>query len=173
MRHGESEYNPEHRINFDPKTEVNLTAKGKKQILASAKELKGFRFDVVFASELLRTQESAILFCKGRDLKIQVDKRLNELKSGMEGEISTIYDKLRSESGDITRFKLKGFESFLDAKKRVLDFLEELKKKKYARVMVVTHEAIVQSARAIFGELSDEDALLTKVKNAQYFMFDM
>jgi broad specificity phosphatase PhoE len=61
----------------------------------------------------------------------------------------------------------------MDVKKRVYEFLQELRKKKYGRVLIVAHEDILQAARAIFNELGDEDAFLTPIKNAQYFMFDM
>lgn len=173
MRHGESEYNVVRRINFDPKREVGLTVKGKDQVKKSASELHDIRFDAIYASQFPRTQESAKIMAEGRRKKVKTDKRLNELKTGFEGESVEEYYKAREGVESLSEFKVKGYESFLDAKKRVYGFLQELRKKKYARVLVVAHEAIVQSARALFNELNDEEAFATPVKNAQYFMFDM
>jgi len=173
MRHGESEYNVKDLINFDPKVEVNLTEKGKMQVRESAEKLKDVRFDAIFSSELLRTQETAVIMNQGRDLKVRVDKRIDEISLGMEGERFEGYSKLREAAGEFVNFKIEGFESFIDVKARVLDFLEGLKKEKYGRTLVVAHEAVVQAARALFNQLSDSDSFATPIKHAEYFMFDM
>jgi broad specificity phosphatase PhoE len=173
MRHGESEYNVVQRINFDPKQEVKLTVKGKDQVEKTARTLFDVRFDAIYTSQFIRAQESAVIMAKGRKVKVKVDKRLNELKFGLEGEEASKYYNLRDKSENIAEFKLDGFESFLDIKKRVYEFLQELRKKKYGRTLIVTHETVIQAARAIFNELGDEDSFTTPVKNAQYLMFDM
>ncbi len=173
MRHGESEYNIVQRINFDPNKEVHLTLKGRDQVEKVARKLFDVRFDAIYASNFIRAKESAAIIAKGRKLKIKMDKRLGEFRFGLEGENVEEYYKLRAGAEIIVEFKLDGFESFLDVKKRVYDFLMELRKKKYGRVLVVTHEAVVQAVRTIFNELGDEDAFTTPIKNAQYFMFDM
>lgn len=173
MRHGESEYNVVQRINFDPKKKVELTLKGKDQVEKSAAKLKDIRFDAIYTSQLIRAQESAAIMAKGRRVKIKIDKRLNEFRFGFEGENVKEYYEMRDKAENIIDFKIKGFESFLDVKKRVYDFLTDLRKEKHGRILIVAHEAIVQSARAICNELGDEDAMTTPIKNAQYFMFDM
>ncbi|MBU0467054.1 MAG: phosphoglycerate mutase family protein, partial [Nanoarchaeota archaeon] len=92
---------------------------------------------------------------------------------GFEGKYYLEYIEQRNKSGDIINFKTEGGESFLDVKARVKQFLEDLKKENYARVLIVAHEAVVIAARVIFNELGDEDSLMTNVKNAEYFMFDL
>jgi len=173
MRHGESEYNVVSRINFDSRKEIHLTLRGKDQVEKTAGELSDVRFDAVYTSQFVRAQESAVIMTKGRRIKIKVDRRLNEFKFGFEGENVEVYYKLRAEAEEIVKFKIKDFESFLDVKRRVSEFLQELKKQKYGRVLIVAHEAVVQAARTIFNELGDEDAFTTSIKNCQYFMFDM
>ena len=173
MRHGESEYNVAQRINFEPNKEVHLTLNWQDQIKEAADHLSNVRFDSIYSSPFIRAKESAAIIAKGRRIKIKPDKRLGEFRFGFEGESVEEYYNLRETAENLTEFKLKGFESFLDVKKRVHDFLIDLKKKKHGRVLIVAHEAIVQAARTIFNELSDEDAFATPIKNAQYFMFDM
>lgn len=173
MRHGESEYNTKELINSNPLAKISLTKEGKEQVEKTAKKLIGMRFDAIYASEFLRAKESAAIMNRGRNLEIKTDKRLNEMKMGFEGESFTKYVTQREESGNITTFKISGGESFADVKKRVLNFLEDLKKERYGRVLIVAHEIIVMVARAIFGELGDEDSLANPIKNARYFMFDM
>mgnify|MGYP003731620935 CR=1 FL=1 len=173
MRHGESEYNIIKRINFDPKKKVHLTIKGKDQVEKTARELRNMRFDAIYSSQFLRARESAEIMAKNGKIKIKVDKRLNEMRYGLEGESAEKYYEARKTAAKFSEFKIGGFESFLDVKERVYDFLMELRKKKYARVLVVTHEAVVQAARALFNQLGDDDAFLSRVRNAEYFMFDM
>ncbi|MBU0907651.1 MAG: histidine phosphatase family protein [Nanoarchaeota archaeon] len=173
MRHGESEYNVVKRINFNPKVEVGLTVKGKDQVKKVAMELFKLRFDAVYSSQFERAKESAKIMAEGRKLKVRGDVRLNEMKYGLEGESAEDYYSVRSDAESLSEFKLEGYESFLDVKSRVYDFLQGLRKKKYARVLVVAHEAVVQAARTLFNEFNDEEAFTTPIKNGQYFMFDM
>lgn len=173
MRHGESEYNVVRRINFDPKVKVSLTLKGKDQVHAAAVKLHDLRFDAIYSSKFIRAKESAKIIAEGRRIKIKTDKRLNEMDYGFESEEVEEYYKARKGAEVLSEFKVKGHESFLDVKERVYDFLKDLRKKKYGRVLVVAHEAIVQAARALCNELNDEEAFTTPVKNAQFFMFDM
>lgn len=173
MRHGESEYNVVSQINFDPKVKVKLTLKGEDQAKKSAVKLFDIRFDAIYASQFPRTKDTAEIISKGRKIKVKTDKRLNEIKLGFEGEPVEKYYKARENAENIAKFKVKGFESFIDVKRRVYEFLQELRKKKYGRVLIVTHEAVVMAAKALFNELGDEDAFVTPIENAQYFMFDM
>ncbi len=173
MRHGESEYNVARRINFDPKKEVHLTLRGRDQVEKVAGELKSMRFDAIFSSQFMRAKESAEILVKGRKQKIKTDKRLNEMKYGFEGESIEIYYEARKGAEKFSEFKVEGCESFLDLKQRVYDFLMWLRKKKYGRVLIVTHEGVIQAVMALFNQLGDEDAFLNKIDNAAYFMFDM
>lgn len=173
MRHGESEYNVVQRINFDPNKEVGLTLKGKDQVEKVARLLFNVKFDAIYTSQFIRARESAAVMANGRRIKVKIDKRLNEVRFGFEGENVNVYYGLRAEAENIIEFKADHFESFLDVKHRVYEFLQELRKKRYGRVLIVAHEAIVQAARVIFNELGDEEAFITPINNTQYFMFDM
>lgn len=173
MRHGESDYNVVRRINFDPKVKVGLTLRGKDQVHEAARKLHDIRFDAIFSSQFLRAKESAKIIAENRNVRVRTNKKLNEMNYGFEGEEVEEYYKARKKAKALSEFRVRDCESFLDVKKRVYDFLQDLRKKEYARVLVVAHEAVVQAARALFNELNDEEAFTTPVKNAQYYMFDM
>ena len=173
MRHGESEYNVVRRINFDPRIKVGLTVKGIDQVNKAAQKFSGMRFDAIFSSRFLRTKQTAKIMARGRRIRVRTDRRLNEFRTGFEGEnVQVYYDALEG-AEVLSEFKVDGFESFLDVKLRVYEFLQDLKKKNYARVLIVAHEAVVNAARVLFNEISDEDTFVMKVGNTQTFMFDM
>jgi broad specificity phosphatase PhoE len=173
MRHGESEYNPERIINSDKKIKVRLTTRGKEQAEEAGRKLGKLKFDAIFVSGFIRAKETAEIVNKYLKVPVRTDSKLNEINLGMEGRPADEFWKAAREFGNIVRFKLKGKESFFDVKKKVEKFLRSLKKKKYERVLVVTHEANVMSARAIFDELDDEDSFTTPVKNCEIFRFEI
>ena len=117
LRHGQSEYNIKHLINQDPNIRVYITAKGKKQIADVAKKLEGIEFDAIFVSEFIRTKESAEIINSDRNIPIVIDRRINEERIGMEGKPLREHPIFDAE--DFFNFKLEGYESRNDIKKRV------------------------------------------------------
>lgn len=173
LRHGESEYNVKHLINCNPRIKVHLTEKGKKQVGKLAKRLSGMRFDAIYTSPFPRAVETAEILNKTFKVKITKDKRLGEMKIGFEGKDAKYYFDAVKKFGDHLDFKAENGESYADVKNRVQKFLEDLKKTKHARVLIVTHEMGVRVARAIFNELGDHDTISTPIPNAKPFMFDL
>ncbi len=173
MRHAESAYNPGRKINCDKNVKIHLTMHGREQAEKIGKKFGKIQFDIIFVSEFIRTKETAEIINKHLKTVIGIDKRLNEIDLGFEGKHADEFWKAARKSGDILNFKLKGKESFLDVKKRVKEFLQGLKKENYERVLAVTHEANVMSARTIFRELTDEEAFTTPIKNCEIKMFEL
>ena len=171
IRHGESEYNLKHLINFTPSVPVNLTEKGKKQIKNLVKKLKGKKFGIIFASEFIRTQESAAILASALNCKVKVDKRLNELIAGKEGSTSNYYENLLHVFENEKDAHLNGNESYLDVKNRVLNFRKSLEKSNYKNVLVVTHEMVCMTARSVFGKWSDAETITKPVQNAEILRF--
>ena len=87
LRHGQSTYNVDKRINQDFRIKVALTDKGKKQTEKISYELRNMKFDVIFASEFFRTQQTAKIINKFHNAKIIVDARINETRVGFEGQL--------------------------------------------------------------------------------------
>ena len=59
MRHGGSDSNVNNVVNADNSTPSHLTEFGRKNVAISAKKLSRKKIDIIFASPLFRTQETA------------------------------------------------------------------------------------------------------------------
>jgi broad specificity phosphatase PhoE len=151
VRHGESEGNVAHQINDDPQRVVNLTGRGRAQAAAASESLRGAGFTHAYASEFPRAQQTAAILLRHHDCKLTIDARLNERRSGMDGQhVDAFNDLVR---GDPLHFKPPRGESFLEQMERVRSFLNE----KHALhpdavVLAVSHENPVLAAMALAGE---------------------
>lgn len=106
-------------------------------------DLKGFvkekHFDVVFCSDLQRAVHSAKLTFGGKVQIIQ-DSRIRECNYGTyNGQLSSIVEPMQ-EVNVVTPFP-EG-ESYEDVKKRIFDFLEDIKKEYDGKsIAIVAHKA--------------------------------
>ena len=172
LRHGQTDYNIKNLINCDPKTNIGLNETGRKQALEAARRLNGVKFDVVFVSEFLRTQETANFVNSKGGYTMKIDKRLNEFNSGMEGRnVREYWEKFDKQGGKKHKFKIEGKESYEDVKNRVEEFIEELREAKYRDVLVITHEAVIKMARVILDKVPIEEAVNITIGNAEYLNF--
>jgi len=161
-------------MNADPKKPVNLTELGKKQALEVYEKLKEVPIEIIITSELPRAIQTAKIINKGRKIPIKIDSRINEIRSGMEGEIYDTYKEkqkeLAKEKGVETReVRINDGESFNDLKERVAGFVEELKLQKYKIVLVVTHFDTIQG---IDENINKEKSVL-KPKSGQIIKFNL
>src|SRR3990167_2301323 len=85
VRHGESEANVAHCINDDPTRPVNLTERGRAQAEAASDELRAVRFTHAYASEFPRAQQTAKILLRHHACRLQIDARINERQTGMDG----------------------------------------------------------------------------------------
>ncbi|HBI25203.1 MAG: Isoleucine-tRNA ligase [Candidatus Wolfebacteria bacterium GW2011_GWC2_39_22] len=148
LRHGQSENNAANIVNSNPKTSSHLTEKGKKQVDASvkafAKQLKGKKIDIIFASDFMRAQETAAIAAKvlGYDAKIVTDKRLREINCGIFNErpLADYHAYFASMEEKFDKGAPKG-ENLTEVKKRMTEFVYDIDKK-YAgkNILIVSHE---------------------------------
>jgi broad specificity phosphatase PhoE len=82
VRHGESEYSVDLRLNGDAAVDVGLTARGREEARRLAGELAGTRLDLCVTSELRRTVETADLALAGQDVPRLVLPELNDPRYG-------------------------------------------------------------------------------------------
>lgn len=119
--------------------DVDISEKGIEQSKALTDQVKDKKFDVVFCSDLQRAVHSAELSFK--DLyQIKEDSRLRECNYGdFNGKPSEIVEPMQ-EKAIYDRFP--NGESYEDVKKRILDFLKDLKKNYDGKhVAIVAHKA--------------------------------
>ena len=147
IRHGEAENNSKGTISTDVRNTDHLTELGKQQVRESAEKLKNIKFDQIFASPFMRTQETLGILTEklGWDKKIiHNDDRLRELGAGVWNgkKLSDFLNKFR----DADRFELapEGGETYADIKKRMGDFLYDMETKFEGKtILIVTHETPV------------------------------
>ena len=166
VRHGESEANVADRINDDPARLVNLTVRGRTQAEAAANKLRGMRFTHAYASEFPRAQQTAALLLRHHALSLNIDARLNERSSGMDGlPVQVLNDLVRS---DYLRFKPEHGESFLEQMDRLRSFLDEVAARHPdGVVLAVSHENPIVAAMALNAD-DPEQVMRSNVANCAW-----
>ncbi len=157
-RHAETNYNVLGLFNGNPRINVYLTPKGIEQGKVLAESLKNIAIELIITSEFPRTKETASLVNVYHNAPQIVDKRINDIVSGLEGGNVEEYRAQRLIAPDKWTFKLEGGESFEDIKSRVNSFLKDLKKRKEENILIVTHQITAKIIYGIINNISNEDA---------------
>ncbi len=151
VRHGESEGNVKHEINDDPARIVNLTVHGQEQAAAAAERLRHIPFTHAYASQFPRAQQTATILLRHHKLQLRIDARLNERRSGMDGQhVGVFNDFVRP---DPLRAKPPRGESFLEQMERLRSFLDEAATRHpEGMLLAVSHENPIVAALALSGD---------------------
>jgi putative iron-dependent peroxidase len=164
VRHGESEANIAGRINDDPNRPVDLTPLGRAQAAAAGERLRDLPFSHAYASGFPRARQTAAHILAGRNLPVRIDARLNERRSGLDGQPVEAFNGLVRP--DPVHIKPPLGESFLEQMGRVRDFLDDIASRHPdAHVLAVSHENPILAATALSGR-PVEDAARGQVDNA-------
>ena len=143
LRHGEAISNVKQIISSWPEKFKNpLTDKGRTQIKEAAKKLQNKNIDFIFASDLLRTKQTAEIVGKALKAKPEFDKKLREVGfGGLNGRPAEelLYLSFEKERLQNSFKKSETYENVLE---RVYDFLKEIDKKyKNKNILLVSHQA--------------------------------
>jgi broad specificity phosphatase PhoE len=170
IRHGESEGNVIHQINDDPRRIVNLTARGMAQAKEASVILHKMPFTHAYASEFPRAQQTAAILLRQHDLPLNIDARLNERRSGMDGRhVEDFNDYVRA---DYLRIKPPQGESFLEQMERLRGFLDEVAARQAdATVLAVSHENPIVAALALTVD-DPERVMRNSVANCEWVELD-
>lgn len=147
MRHGEAEQNVSGTIDSG-KGEYHLTERGRQQAIAAAEKLKQTlartrrKIDVILASPVLRTRETAELVGQTIGKKVVLEPRLKEIQLGyLQGCHDEAYHR------DYPTYESKftqrppGGESLHDLERRSWELLQELEEKYEGKnILLVSHE---------------------------------
>ena len=148
IRHGESEGNVAGVISDNPARIVNLTARGRAQAEAAAEKLRTVRFTHAYVSEFARAQQTIEIVLRHQDCPLQVDARLNERKSGMDGLPAHVFNDLVRP--DPLHIKPERGESFLEQMERLCAFLDAAAARHpHATVLAASHEHPILAAYAL------------------------
>lgn len=164
LRHGEAISNVKRIVSSWPEKFKNpLTEKGREMIKESAEKLKNKNIDFIFASDLLRTKQTADIVGRALKIKPKIDKRLKEIDFGnINGSpITDLDNAFKKESERIDKI-IPGGESYNNVLNRVYDFLIDIDKKyKGKNILLVSHECPLWILEAKVNEMSIEEALRT------------
>jgi len=155
VRHGESEGNVAGIINDDPARPVALTAAGRGQALALGDRLRGAPFVQAYASQFARAHQTAVMLLGDRCLHLEIDARLNERRSGMDGRPVEDFNALVG--SDPVNTRPPAGESFREQMERLRGCLDELAARHgAAEVLAVSHENPILAACALAGMAAEE-----------------
>jgi broad specificity phosphatase PhoE len=171
VRHGQSNFNVQRKINFLPSKDCYLTELGMQQAYATKEELKDKTWDAVIVSELFRTQQTAAIINEDKQIPMFIEDKINEINTGIEGQDYDEYHAQLEEKDDIKRrtISLPNGESYAQLKERVRQFLKELKNKNFSSVLIVSHFVTIIALRQLIENQSDEDSVQFKPGNAEIF----
>lgn len=173
LRHGQTDWNLEHR--YQGLTDIPLNSTGEQQAREANKNLKGYRFDAVYCSDMDRAKTTARLALKGifPFEEIRFDRRLRERSFGTYEGGPYDKDKMPPEyvsamAADPENFHFPEGESLLDVEKRVRPFYDEvLERHPDETVLLVAHGTLLSIVRFIAANEPVLDKNRKRLNNAE------
>ncbi len=140
IRHGETDWNSEGKI--QGQVDIELNEAGRRQAQALAVRLKDQRWDLLISSDLSRAMDTAKAIGRLNPMPFRTDARLRERSFG-EIEGTTLDERLRR-WGENWRSLDHGGESDRQLSIRALDIWHELASDaKHENILVVTHGGFI------------------------------
>ena len=149
IRHGETEWNSQQRMQGHSNSD--LSAEGRGQIQALGKWMKYVSFDHIYSSDTLRAMQTAKAITQFSAHTLHLDKRIREKNLGVfEGLTSNeakerfpdVYNLFKTAGRNYVIDKGESTQQLLD---RSLEFIEEKRlRHPDQRVVIVTHGGVVR-----------------------------
>ncbi|MEZ7974548.1 MAG: histidine phosphatase family protein [SAR324 cluster bacterium] len=149
IRHGETEWNSQHRMQGHSNSALSRVGRG--QIQALGEWMKNVSFDHIYSSDSLRARETAEAITQYSGDTLQFDQRIREKNLGVFEGLTSI--EASEQHPEIYRlFKTGGANYVIDEGEstqqvldRALEFIEEIRfKHSEQRVVMVTHGGFVK-----------------------------
>jgi len=177
VRHGETEYNVDRRIQGGASDTV-LNALGRKQAKSVALFFKNTNIDAVYSSPLKRALFTAKAIAYYHNQHVHIEKDLREIDVGeLEGvpfnELSPDLSSLllNWEHGDGNK-TLPGGESLLDVRKRTWDVVERINKQNPESAVIVSHYFSILSIICAALDMPPNGISLMRIKNGSISILD-
>lgn len=156
MRHGQTNWNAEERVQGWKDTELNTT--GCLQAQSAAQKLANEHIETIYTSDLKRAKKSADIISTALDLPVHYTKRLREMNFGKaeglkKAELITVFPYIYQAFSDMQnaeRYKV-GYpngETIGDVQQRFIKFTGKLLEEKRKKVLIITHGMLIR----IFAE---------------------
>jgi broad specificity phosphatase PhoE len=151
-RHGETEWNREKR--WQGLSDLSLNERGREQARALAQKLEAVPLSVVYASDLRRSYETAVVVAEAKGLSVTTMRELREIDVGSWTGLS--YDEVKERFRDAyTEMRTRtgrgweGGETYAEMGRRVLEAMRRIARGHAGEaVLVVTHSGPIRSIRA-------------------------
>jgi len=178
VRHGETDYNRQHRVQGHLQIPLNDT--GRAQAKEAQVRFRSVHFDKVFASDLIRARETAEIIAQVHKLEVMLAQELREKylsdyqgehSSQPSGKIKNLLDKHYELTAD-ERWNaaiVPGAEFNAQLVGRALTFLRGIAIGYPGKtILVVTHGGVVLTLAAHLGLIPKEDSYGYTVENAGF-----
>ncbi len=165
MRHGQALSNVKEIVSYKPDARFGLTILGKTQTECAARKLKKEDIDIIFASDVIRTKETAEIVAEVIGArKVLFDQRLREINTGIfEGEHPREYHKYFSSRLERFSKRPPGGETLAELRTRVMSFLEDTEHKFEGKtILIVSHEYPLWMLSTGASGLTNEEAVASK-----------
>jgi isoleucyl-tRNA synthetase len=170
MRHGEAE-NVIRKILDSGDQNCHLTSAGKEEVDRAAQKLKDKNIDLIFASDLVRTRESAEIVSKILGRPVHLDERLREANFGaFSGKTVAEYRAWFPQENSFADRPDDKSESLNDVRTRAWGFLAEMEEKHHGKtILIVSHaDPIWMLSQAALGWSEREAKQKKKEKDNQF-----
>jgi broad specificity phosphatase PhoE len=162
-RHGETDWNREHRV--QGQTDVPLNAAGLAQAESLADSLSAERLDAVYSSDLARARQTADAVARRQGLEVVTDAALREKNFGSWEGLTDV--EIAERFPDAVRGRWGDGERTEDVAARVLPAIELIRARHPdGLVLVVSHGGAI---RIVLDQLGIEH---DRIRNGQVFRLD-
>jgi broad specificity phosphatase PhoE len=151
-RHGETDWNRERR--WQGHSDRPLNERGRREAMALAERLVAVPFSAIYASDLLRAYETALVVAEGKGLAVTPLRELREIDVGswtgltqdeVKERFTDEYTRMRARTGR----GWEGGEAYAEMGRRVLEAIRRIAREHPDdAVLVVTHSGPIRTVHA-------------------------
>ena len=173
VRHGKTEWNKLKKM--QGVADIPLNEEGIEQAYKTKELISSIKFDCAICSPLTRTKQTLDIILEGRDIPAIYDERIIERNYGeFEGTTKNV-DFDYNEFWNYTKnVKYEKAENIRDFFKRVYDFLDDLKTKKYEKILIVSHGGVSRPLDCYFNGMMSDEKLATFIPdNAKVMEYEL
>lgn len=167
VRHGQTNYNVQGLTTSRPGKHVFLTDQGTAQAKRVAEQLKNTSIDLIYVSELYRTQQTAEYINQYHNASTKIDARLNDIRTGYEDGACKDYDDEKYSSPDPFTFCHGDGESSEDVLARIRLFLTDLKQETLQNILIVGSEHPLLHLVGLLDGIDPRKAIQNKIQNCE------
>ena len=173
IRHGYTNMNKKHLYNGQIDEDIN--EEGIKGAEEAREQLKDMKFDVIYCSPMIRTKHTCEII-NVNDIPVIFDNRLKERTLGiLDGKSLKEEGLTEKEFYDyFYKTNIENFEELPTLFERVHSLIDEIKQKKYDKVLIVAHGGVLRAIHYYFNEIpKDGDLSSFKPANCEVLEYEI